>query len=473
MKVKLVFIIFYLFISLNYYSQTINTAIENFISKIEFKNSNIGFYVENLKTKEVVFKKNENISMIPASIFKVFPTSYALELFGPTHKFKTEIYYSGSIDSEGTLTGDLYIVGGGDPCLGSQSYTYNYEKNNKDIFQQWIEEILKKGIKKINGNIISDISYFGKINIPERWIWQDIDNFYGNEGSALNYMDNLYFLHFATGANNGDNTKITYIVPSDLNINFKNYVTSSSYNGDEAYIFKGDGNYNKEIRGTLPIGKTDFVIKGSMPEPELFVANLLFKSLKNNNINISGETKVINVSDNKTKTLITTTYSPDLLNIITNINQKSNNLYAQILSYHIAKKLNKTYSSAILDYLKTNKINTDGLYVDDACGLSHFNTLTAKLMVEYLKFIKNNFIQTDNFINSLPIAGVSGTLRNLSVGNNVKVVAKSGSMFKVASYCGYISNSKGEEYVFCFIVNNFNGPYYNVQKYFTELFKNF
>ncbi|MDR2835074.1 MAG: D-alanyl-D-alanine carboxypeptidase/D-alanyl-D-alanine-endopeptidase [Bacteroidales bacterium] len=470
-KLPLIFVIIFNITICN--SQTYNDIFKVFLSKSELKNANIGLYVENLNTKEIIYKYNENISMIPASIFKIFPTSIALELFGPEYKFKTEISYSGKIDTTGILNGDLYIIGGGDPCLGSTNYSYHYEQNNKNIIQQWTDAIAKAGIKKINGNVIADVSYFGKINIPNRWTWDDIGNFYGHQGSALNYLDNMYYVHFSTGATDGASTKITYVVPSDLNLKFNNTVTASTKSGDNAYIFFGDNNYQKDIKGTLPAGKSDFVIKGSMPEVEIYLAQSLINILIKNKISVTGISKVIFETDKKSKTLIHTTYSPELQIIIENINKKSNNTYAQILSYHIAKKSGKDYPIYVYDYLSLKKISTDGLNVDDACGLSHFNTLTAYLMVNYLKFLKTDYSQSQIFIKSLPIAGISGTLNSLAVGDKIKVVAKSGSMFKIASYAGFMTDKSGNEFVFCFVINNFKGNYYNIQRYYEELFKNF
>lgn len=473
MKKKYLFILFAILIVNFVYTQTYNDAFTKFLSYKELKNSNVSLYMQNMKTKEVVFKYNEHVSVIPASIFKIIPTSITLELFGANHKFKTEIAYSGSIDTVNKiLNGNIYIIGGGDPCLGSANYKYYYETNNKNIIEQWADEIAKLGIKKINGQIISDISYFGEKDIPNRWLWQDIENYFGNSGSALNYAENMYYIHFETGSTDGAATRITYVVPKNLDISFDNRVLSSSYTGDEAYIYKGMSGNERKIKGTLPINQKDFVIKGSFPNIELYVANELLKNLKKLGIENNKEVALITTDDKQKKKNIKTTYSPDLLTIITNVNQKSNNMYSQVLSYHIEKKMNTTYSNVVMNYLTSHSLSKDGLYIDDACGLSRANTLTAKMMSNYLYFLNTNYSSKDDFIKSLPIAGINGTLRNFSLDSNIKVVAKTGSMFRVASYAGYITDSKKNEYVFCFVANNYTCSYYQITLLYKELFNN-
>ncbi|MDD3859459.1 MAG: D-alanyl-D-alanine carboxypeptidase, partial [Bacteroidales bacterium] len=132
----------------------------------------------------------------------------------------------------------------------------------------------------------------------------------------------------------------------------------------------------------------------------------------------------------------------------------------------------KSYSDAVVDFWKSKSVNTDGLIVEDACGLSRFNGLTACQMVEMLKYMRKKSLYGEQFFNTLPVAGTSGTLSRYCVGTKAqnRVHAKSGSMARVRAYAGYILNAKGEEIVFCFIANNYTCPNYKVRKIFEDLF---
>ncbi|MDR2009639.1 MAG: D-alanyl-D-alanine carboxypeptidase/D-alanyl-D-alanine-endopeptidase [Bacteroidales bacterium] len=452
-------------------SKSYNEIQIGFINKKELKNAGISLYAENIKSGKTIMDHNSDISLIPASVFKIFPTSIALELFEPDHKFKTELAYSGVISKEGVLNGNIYIIGYGDPCLGSENFSSHYNKNGQ-LLDLWANEVKKMGIKKINGNIIADISYFGEINIHDKWIWEDIANYYGHQGSALNYYDNLYHVHFSTGNYDGSKTSITKIVPENTGISFENYVTSSSSTGDDAYIYPGNNNKERIIRGTLPWKRDNYVIKGSMPEPELFLVRNFTEKLKNNGIEVSGTQILISETDKNIKKVIHTTYSPELQEIAKITNIKSNNLYAEVLGHHISKITGKKYKDAVTDFLRSKNISTEGLNVDDACGLSHFNTLTSKQMSEFLKYLEKSSPQYNYFFKTLPVSGINGTLLTSYKDTRWSVHAKSGSMTRVRGYAGYIINKSGEKIVFCFIVNNYNCSSTQMRKIFEEMFKN-
>jgi D-alanyl-D-alanine carboxypeptidase/D-alanyl-D-alanine-endopeptidase (penicillin-binding protein 4) len=452
--------------------KTYDDLLKGVINAPELKNASISLYAEKLSDNKVVMQHNQLMSVVPASTFKIIPTATALELLGANYKFKTELAYSGAIATDGTLTGNIYIIGYGDPCLGSSNFSDNYNKP-KDLIQQWVDAIKALGIKKVNGDIISDISYFGDIDFPDTWIWEDIANYYGNPGSALNYMDNLFKIHFKTGYTDGSPTIVTRTEPADIGLTFTNKVTSSSTTGDEAFIYFDEKSGNREIRGTLPWKNTDFTIKGSIPEPELYLAKVLTNSMKVSGISVSGEQSVISDFDNsKIRKVFHTTYSPSLSDIVMKTNMVSFNLYAEVLSHHIAIKLGKSYSESILSFWKSKAVDVDGLNIEDACGLSHFNSINAKQMVSILRYMRNQGTERIAFYNSLPVAGTSGTLSRYCVGTKAqnRLHAKSGSMTRVRSYAGYIFNEKGEEIVFCLIVNNYNCNNYRMRKICEDLF---
>ncbi len=445
-----------------------NEILEELLSNSNLKNASLGIYAENLSTGKVVFNHNSYTSLVPASVFKILPTSIAIELLGADYQFKTEFAYSGTISSSGELNGNLYIIGYGDPCLGSTNYNSHYGNFVDDC----VSKIKALGIKKINGDIIADASYFGKINIPDTWIWEDLANYYGNPGSSLNYRDNLYKIHFKTSNINDAPTTINKIDPPDLDLDIDNQVKSSSTTWDEAFIFYGDKENERIIRGTLPWKKSDFPIKGSIPKPELYLSNVVNKALKNAGIIVTGTTKRTFETVSENRKVFYTVKSPKLLAIAKTTNLKSFNLYAEMLSYHIAKKTDKPYKDAVISILTSKGIDTQGLNIEDACGLSHFNSITAYQMTQWLKYIKQKSKYSSDFFSTLPVAGTSGTLSRYCIGTKAqnRLHAKSGSMTRVRAYAGYILNSAGEEIVFCFIANNYTCNNYGMRKLFENLF---
>lgn len=472
--IKCVFTVIFIFI-FSFCSSQIdgNEKLINSLKSLpELKNASLSLYAKNIKTDSVILEYNSELSLSPASVFKIFPTSLALEILGPHYKFKTEIAYTGVIDTNGVLNGDIYIIGYGDPCLGSENFQEHYNKNSQ-LLQIWANAVKNAGINKINGKLIADASYFGKININGKWLWEDVANHYGTTGSSLNYNDNLFYIYFNTSKTEGGATEIVRVIPSDLGLEFNNEVISSKSNYDDAYIFYNRDSYKLDIRGTLPMNRTDFKVKGALPEPEKYLLGQFEKALKICGVQVSGNKDLI-CSRNKNLKIhvLHTTYSPELSEIVKITNQISQNLYAEILSYHVAKKLGKDYQDIVKEYLKIRNIDNSGLYIYDACGLSRFNGLTARQMTEFLIYIKTKSPTVEYFINSLPVYGVSGSFSKYVSGKESKnvVYTKSGSMTKVRSYAGYIINKRGEEIAFCFIANNFACPGYQMRKIFENLF---
>jgi len=455
-------------------TKTYDDLLKDVVKQPELKNASIALYAENIKTGKTVFDYNSQVSLAPASVFKIIPTSIAIELLGSDYRFKTELAYSGTISPDGVLNGDIYIIGYGDPCLGSQNFAAHYNSGG-ELLQKWVAEIKKLGIKSINGDVISDISYFGEIPVPDTWIWEDIANYYGNPGSSLNYMDNLYYVHFKTGALDNSPTVITKTEPDDTGIKFDNKVKSSATTGDESFIYYTDNKSECEIRGTLPWKQSDFTIKGSIPEPEIYLARKFIKTLQAGGITVKGkESKTAEFDAGISRKVFYTTYSPELIKIAEVTNLKSFNLYAEMFAHHIEKKTGKPYSDAVKDFWKSKSVDVDGLYVEDGCGLSRFDGLTAAQMTAMLKYMRTKSVNGEKFFGTLPVAGTSGTLSRYCIGTKAqnRLYAKSGSMTRVRAYAGYILNANGDEIVFCFIANNYSCPNYRMRKIFEDLFIN-
>ena len=109
----------------------------------------------------------------------------------------------------GKLTGDIIIRGGGDPALGSPYFADHYN----DFISEWIEEIKKTGIKKIEGRVITDDSYFDFQPVPAKWLWEDAGNYYGAGAYGLSVFDNTYDIRFMTGEDSV--LVIKEIIPDD------------------------------------------------------------------------------------------------------------------------------------------------------------------------------------------------------------------------------------------------------------------
>jgi len=470
-----------IFVGINIFSQslrtknhTINIAIKTIKNNKNFKHASIGFYVQDIHSGEVISSLNPDLSVAPASTQKLITTATALEILGSHYKFKTRLEYTGKIDKNtGVLDGNIIIKGGGDPTLGSKYFS---QTENQQFLNDWARAIYKAGIKFINGKIIADASLYGYQTVPPKWTWEDMGNYFGAAPNGLTVRDNSYSLFFNTSSVKGDKTEIVKIEPEIPGLKIDNHVKSDAVHSDLSYIFGAPYTYERMIEGRLPLNKTNYEVKGSLPDPALFAAQSLKIKLKENGIS-SGKATTFRLSPDEAKydtlqhILIYTTYSPELSEIIKLTNFKSINLFAEHLykqtqMYIAGFKLKKISKNFINYFWQSKGLNTDGMFIFDGSGLSRYNALTAKQMVFILKYMKTESKNAEVFYTSIPLVGKEGTVKNMCK-NTVavgKIRAKSGSVKNVRAYAGYVKTKSGRKLAFSIIINNFNGSSSSVRK---------
>jgi D-alanyl-D-alanine carboxypeptidase/D-alanyl-D-alanine-endopeptidase (penicillin-binding protein 4) len=323
-------------------------------------------------------------------------------------------------------------------------------------------------INSISGNIMADDLMYDRIPIPDNWVWVDLGNYYAASTSALTINNNLYFLYFKPADKVGKLAELVRTEPKIDNLEFVNYMkTGSKGSGDNGYVYNAPLQFNATLRGTIPQGKDEFSIKGSIPNPPLFAAQYFRNELIQSNISVKGIASVIEKKVNYTEDkLITETLSPPLKDIIFIVNKKSDNLYTEMLLKAIGFKAKGEGSvekgiEAVEDYFKNNKINTDGLMMYDGCGLSRSDAITTNLMCDLLTMISlKSYFQS--FFKSLAFVGNPNDISsysNYGIGTPIELNAhlKSGVIERVRAYSGYLKDMNGRPIVFSMIANNFNG----------------
>jgi len=455
----------------------INKLVESYSSTKLLKNSTWSLYAKYLDNSEVIIDLNSSKSVAPASGLKVFTSSFALNELGSDFQFHTYVFYDGEI-LNGELNGNIYIVGGGDPTLGSTQVEGSLSMEK--LFDKWYQKISNLGIRKINGSINADELNFDGNDLPDQWNWIDIGNYYGASSPALTIHDNLYYLFFETSSKVGRKTKLIRTEPEIEGLTFVNHIKSGKKNsGDNGYVYCAPHSFKAELRGTLPAGENEFSIKGSIPDPGLFAVQAFKKYLIDKQIPVEKRVAKLSekISYDKNK-MIDDHLSPKLKDIIYIINKKSNNLYTELIlkAVTLAKDgIGSTLRGIELmeKFLSENNIDTDALILYDGSGLSRENSITAKLMVDLLS-LNTRKIYFDDFYNSLGIVGDSNDISfftNSGLGTSLEKNAriKSGSIVGVRSYSGYLKDKSGRTIVFSMIANNFKGSGTEVNKIHLKL----
>ncbi|MFK8007363.1 MAG: D-alanyl-D-alanine carboxypeptidase/D-alanyl-D-alanine-endopeptidase [Saprospiraceae bacterium] len=465
----------------NVFSQRLNDAIQAFANDDDFKYAGISVSILNVENGKMIAGHNSNLGLTPASSLKVITTAAALHYLGDNFRFKTELQYDGEIDGNGTLNGNLFIKGFGDPTLGSHHFDKAEELDM--VMQKFVEAIQSAGIKKINGHIIGDASFFESEVIGAKWLWEDLGNYYGAGMHGLNIQENLYFIDFRQVGKVGEKPPIVATRPSIPNLLLLNEVKSDvKGTGDNSYVFGAPYAYTRYVRGTIPVGNKKFTIKGSIPDPPFFIAHYLAGFLEENGIETSKLTttyfdlKRENQISNGKRNVFYTYQSPSLRDIVEKTNMKSINLYSEAMLRMIGKKVNDKGTpeaglEAVYDFLKNKKMNTKGFFLLDGSGLSPMNSATTFQMASAIRIFLNDDKISDSFKNSMPVAAQSGSMRYMLKGTSAagNVFAKSGGMERVRSYTGFVKTKKGKVVSFSMIANNFTCKSAQVRKKMEKL----
>lgn len=438
-------------LTFDFFGQTITQKLQKafiiFEKDSQLKHAISSLYVIDANTGQVVFDKNSKIGLAPASTQKIITSVTAFELLGKDYRYKTSFY------NPRTNVTRLNIVPSGDPTFGSWRWSWT---NTDSIINNLIVSLNKSSINKIQ-NVFVDDSGWDAENIPDGWIWQDIGNYYGAGAHKLNYRENQYDIILKSGKEIGDSVSIVKSIPDEaktLANKLETKLTSAKKgSGDNAYIYLPQDKFdNFKIRGTIPVNENNFSISASITNPEwIFSVPLLFRLQEEKRFDVGhGSYDVLNesLSDKSNSLLVYTHYSPALDSIIYWLNKKSINLYGEALIKTLAYEKNgfgSTDSGVVVvkNFWKEKGIDEDELSIVDGSGLSPLNRVTTYAQVGILKYAKRKD-WFPYFFNSLPEY------------NGMKI--KSGTIRGVKAFCGYHKAKNGKEYIFSFLVNNYNGP---------------
>lgn len=434
-----------LLIAVNLSSQNKQSA--NFQVK-SFDGATISALAINTKSGDTIFSFNPKTRCIPASTLKLFTTATALETIGSEFRFKTQIMANGPIENS-ILKGNLTIINGGDPTLGSP----NFPENSADIvLKSILQKLTEKGITKIEGKILVENNRSQPMEIPKGRVLDDVANYYGAYPNSLCWRDNCFTIYLKSEADLNSKCQIVGYDNLAEPLKFDCRAVASNKAQDSAYIYSVNGNYT--IQGSIPLNQTRYAIKGATPSPSSQFLAELTSYLTKNSITVTNKKSTI--THGKLDTLLTIS-SPTLQEIAKITNQKSNNLYADALFLAIGNDVKHPHiwdgtATKITNYW--NPYLSSPIRIVDGSGLSIRNLLAANQLVDLLKQMHRS-VNCANYQSTLAVAGVSGTLKNSFKSLKGTLYGKSGSMEGVLCYAGYYYNQKNEIIAFAFLINNF------------------
>ena len=433
----------------------------------ELQRGQVGIKIASLDSNKIVFESNAEKYFMPASNMKSYTMATALERLSPDFRFVTSVFSATAPDASGAVK-DLVVYGRGDVSFSSVFTDGDYFKNLNAL----ADKIVQAGVKKIDGDLVGDESYFTGNPIPGGWEWDDLQWYYGAEISALAVNDNAIQLSVKSGAMGSP--CIVQIAPANSIIKINNTCTTSPSNiKRELQVTKRLDQNIIDISGTMPAG--DDVYRGNITishPSEVFVA-LLRQILEQKGVVVTGRNRVIGtkekailaVASQAAPVEIARLESPPLSLVAAKTMKPSNNTYTETILWTLGEQLgdksNLKQTSAerglavVQNFLRQVGIPVDGVVQFDGSGLSRHNLITPASIVQLYTYMAKQSRYPAVWENSLTVGGVDGTLRNrfkgtIAAGN---VRGKTGTIDQVSALSGYVTTAGGEKLVFSIIVN--------------------
>jgi serine-type D-Ala-D-Ala carboxypeptidase/endopeptidase (penicillin-binding protein 4) len=415
-----------------------------------------GVSIRSASNGQIIYDHLGDIRLRPASNMKLLTAASALSILGDTYTFHTGIFMNGVI-KKNILRGDLYLKGKGDPSLSMA------------VFNKMAEEIKKKGIKRINGNLIGDDTWYDDVRYSLDLPWSDETAYYGAQISALTASPNkeldtgTVVIEIKPGEKIGKKAQIK-IIPKTRYVKIVNH--TSMVSPKERKFIEIERKHAKNIitiNGTIPLHTKKMKEEVAVWEPTRYALDLFKQALIDHGIKINRRIKTGITPENAQ--LLLAHQSEPLSELLIPFMKLSNNGHAEILIKEIGKVAEgegswkrglKAQKSVIAKY----GANPNTMVLRDGSGISHVDLIPANQITNFLFTIQKEK-WFPYYLNALPVGGnseklVGGSLRKRFKNPMFqgKVKAKTGTISTVSALSGYVETKGGQKLIFSILLNN-------------------
>ena len=430
-----------------------------------------GILVEDASSGEILYEQNADRYFVPASNMKLFTSALALARLGPDYRFRTTLETPGSLSAGGKLTGDLVLVGRGDPDLSNRKFPYALKEEFDGPPEKAVAELADllaaRGVKEITGDVVGDDSYFPRERYPEGWEIDDMVWEYGAAISAIVVDDNTVALTLTPGEKLGDPVQ-AMVEPATPEFTVNNQVVTAAQGVKaDLTLTRDPGSNIVSVIGTLPARSNPRKLLLAIQEPALHAAAMLKRLLEERGVKIDGGVRALHfppgAPPDEKRTVLAEHLSIPLGESVQLINKISQNLHTEMLLRAAARQSEIWTKPEDLykfpqDFYASAGIAPDDVVQYDASGLSRHDLVTPRAIAALL-FYAQRQPWFSVYLSSLPVAGVDGTLetnlKNTPAAGRMH--AKTGSVEHVRTRSGYVDLPDGRRLIFSFMSNNLAG----------------
>lgn len=427
-----------------------------------------GVKVVSLDTGKTLFEHHPRKLFSPASNSKLYTVALALDRLGPEFKIRTSLYSNSKPTNEGVLHDNLIVYGRGDPTINARLHG-----DLVNALEPLVSALTNSGVQRIDGDIVGDATFIRGPEFGSGWSWDDPENSYGAEISALTINDNILSLRVQPGDRIGAPAHLLLSPGSDYVLLSNRVETIEKAPRRGVSLFRPLEENLIYVSGQVSIGDTGLVQEVTVHEPAgLFIA--LFKeALDRHGIKVTGKLRTRSwlepgATDCGNMVELGSMESLPLSGIAGEILKPSQNLYADLLLAQVGERTRSSTTPAsetsedlgiaeLKKFLAQAGVPDGDVFFEEGSGLSRDNLTTPNATVALLEYMSHHRC-AEIYKSSLPVAGVDGTLRNRMKGTVAagNVRAKTGTLRWANSLAGYVTSAAGERLAFCMMLNRYH-----------------
>lgn len=419
-----------------------------------------GVIVKSLDAKngeEVWYEHEADQLLTPASNLKLLTAAAALEQLGQDYRFKTELYASESLPSNGVFQGNLYLKGYGDPTLHTEDPLKVQEGVSIEEIVKWLKD---RGVKKINGDLIVDESYFDQERLGLGWAWDDESYYYNPLLGGLGLNRGTVMVEYQPAAKAGEPVQLA-LWPKTQYVKLINESRTVEPGQENTLTIERDRATNSiHVKGNLPRDAEGDYERVPIEEPAQYVGAVLQEKLFEAGILMNPKSRILTGNVPQSAVKLQEFASAPLREIVAYMLKKSDNFYAEMILKTLGAKNKQpgtasTGVEAVMQTMKELGVPSNFDMVDGS-GLTRYNLISARHIASVLEGMSKQPAY-QSYYDSLPIAGVDGTLKSRLKGTPAEknVHAKTGSMSGVNSLSGYVTTKGNEKLVFSIVLNGY------------------
>jgi D-alanyl-D-alanine carboxypeptidase/D-alanyl-D-alanine-endopeptidase (penicillin-binding protein 4) len=402
----------------------------------------------------VLYRRNEDRLFHPASTMKVLTVAAAVERLGWEFRFETVVRATTPIDANGTIRGDLVVVGSGDPTISRRH-------DGAATLAGWADQLWQGGVRSIQGRVIGDGSAFGGTTLGEGWQWDDLASSYAAPINALTFNDNTAELLVAPGATAGALASVSLVDRAAGVVVVNQVRTVASDRARRISLERPANSSTVVLRGEVPLGYAPFKLFVAVADPPAYFARALRAALVARGITVAGPARSADTDPPgpfpPDAPVLVRHQSPPLSQIAATIMKASQNLHTELL-LRAVPATEGTPTARLASSLASWGVDGDRVVAADGSGLSRYDLVTASALDAVLSRMYDRDDRA-TWLATFPVAGVDGTLERRMKGTPAegRVFAKTGSIAYVRALAGYAKRLDDRWVQFAILANNFAG----------------